>query len=77
MTSLVLNPGIMCDARLFEPQIAAFSARHYIAARQSQTVQVSGNSPPNRRDGAYLDVAIRVMPDTIKPMNIPFCSIPI
>jgi pimeloyl-ACP methyl ester carboxylesterase len=31
MTSLVLIPGMMCDARLYEPQIAALSARHYIA----------------------------------------------
>lgn len=30
MTSLVLIPGMMCDARLFAPQIAAFSAHHYI-----------------------------------------------
>lgn len=28
MTSLVLVPGMMCDARLFTPQIAAFSAHH-------------------------------------------------
>lgn len=27
MTPLVLLPGMMCDARLFQPQIAAFSAR--------------------------------------------------
>ena len=30
MTSLVLVPGMMCDARLFTPQIAAFSARHHL-----------------------------------------------
>ncbi|MFT3975175.1 MAG: alpha/beta hydrolase [Amaricoccus sp.] len=28
MTPLVLLPGMMCDARLFAPQIAALSARH-------------------------------------------------
>lgn len=28
MTPLVLIPGMMCDARLFGPQIAAFSGRH-------------------------------------------------
>lgn len=28
MTALVLLPGMMCDARLFAPQIAALSARH-------------------------------------------------
>ena len=30
MSSLVLIPGMACDARLFAPQIAALSARHYI-----------------------------------------------
>ncbi len=30
MTPLVLIPGMMCDARLFAPQIAAFSARRDI-----------------------------------------------
>ena len=28
MTALVLIPGMMCDARLFSPQIAAFSGQH-------------------------------------------------
>lgn len=32
MTSLVLLPGMMCDARLFGPQIAAFSGRLAIHA---------------------------------------------
>jgi len=31
MSSLVLVPGMVCDARLFAPQIAALSARHFIA----------------------------------------------
>lgn len=31
MTPLVLIPGMMCDARLFSPQISAFSATHPIA----------------------------------------------
>ncbi|MEM9524486.1 MAG: alpha/beta hydrolase, partial [Pseudomonadota bacterium] len=30
MTALVLIPGLLCDARLFQPQIAAFSGHHDI-----------------------------------------------
>jgi pimeloyl-ACP methyl ester carboxylesterase len=41
MTPLVLLPGMMCDARLFGPQIAAFGARslHLAAMTGADTVQ--------------------------------------
>ena len=54
MIPLVLLPGMMCDARLFSPQIAALSGRHTlhlphltgadtVAARAAQILQ---NAPP-------------------------------
>lgn len=53
MTPLVLLPGMMCDARLFGPQIAAFSADRavHIAAMKSDAISTCAalilkNSPP-------------------------------
>lgn len=54
MTPLILLPGMMCDARLFAPQIAAFSGRRMlicapISERSSVTELASdilANAPP-------------------------------
>lgn len=54
MTPLVLLPGMMCDARLFGPQIAAFGARalHLAPLTGADTVQalaaqILGHAPPS------------------------------
>ncbi len=44
MTPLVLLPGMMCDARLFSPQIAAMSARravHYAPVNGNHVTQIA------------------------------------
>ncbi|MEH6835550.1 MULTISPECIES: alpha/beta fold hydrolase [Falsihalocynthiibacter] len=54
MIPLVLLPGMMCDARLFAPQIAAFSAHHVVHVAPliaTQTItglaqNVLGKAPP-------------------------------
>ena len=55
MTPLVLLPGMMCDARLFSPQIAAFSAERAVQVApltQHDTIEalarsVLDNAPPH------------------------------
>jgi pimeloyl-ACP methyl ester carboxylesterase len=54
MTPLVLIPGMMCDARLFAPQIAAFSGRRTIicapltehASVEGLATEILANAPP-------------------------------
>ncbi|MDA5558725.1 alpha/beta fold hydrolase [Shimia sp. MMG029] len=54
MTPIVFLPGMMCDARLFAPQIAALSARHMVsvapiggfAAMTELAQDVLQNAPP-------------------------------
>ncbi|WP_422050590.1 alpha/beta fold hydrolase [Shimia sp.] len=55
MTPIVFLPGMMCDARLFAPQIAALSARHMVSvapiggfASMTELAQnVLQNAPPH------------------------------
>ena len=54
MTPLVLRPGMMCDARLFAPQIAAFSGErdvflgsiHHEVTIEALAVNVLASAPP-------------------------------
>lgn len=54
MTAIVFLPGMMCDARLFAPQIAALSARHTVSVAPADGFQtmtelaqdVLTNAPP-------------------------------